>query len=101
MFIREDRKSVSFTRKLAFDLGYQKVTRSPQNQSYNFRLLSMPRLRRSYRGLTQTLDVVSPSLFHMFIKEDHKFVTFQEKSCFSYSSTIEMKNGLITDHNRH
>ena len=48
--------SVIFTRKLTFDLGYQQETRPPQNQSYNFNLLSMPRVKRSYHGLKQTLD---------------------------------------------
>ena len=63
MFIREDRKSVIFTRKLAFDLGYQKVTRSPQNRSYNFRLLSIPRLNLSYRRLKQRLDRDKSAIF--------------------------------------
>ena len=36
-------KSVIFTRMLTFDLGYQKTTRSLQNRSYNFNLLSMPK----------------------------------------------------------
>ena len=49
-------KSVILTRKLTFDLGYQKETRSHQNQSYKFNLLSMLRLKRPYRGLKQTLD---------------------------------------------
>ena len=56
MLIREDRKSVIFARKLTFDLSYQQETRSPQNQSYNFNLLSMPRVKRPYHGLRQTLD---------------------------------------------
>ena len=73
MFIREDRKSVIFARTLTFDLRYQQETRSPQNQSYNFNLLSMPRVKRFYHGLKQTLDrgksmcllgkTVSPSFF--------------------------------------
>ena len=58
MFIREDRKSVTFTRKLTFDLGYQQETGSPQNQSYNFILLSMsiPRVKQSDHGVRQTLE---------------------------------------------
>ena len=46
-------KSIIFTRKLTFDLGYQQETRSPQNQSYNFSLLSMPRVKQSYHGLNR------------------------------------------------
>ena len=56
MFIREDRKSVIFARKLTFDLRYQQGTRSPQNQSHNFNLLSMPIVKWSYHGLKRTLD---------------------------------------------
>ena len=56
MFIREDRKTVIFAKKLTSDFGYQQETRSPQNQSPNLNLLSMPRVKRSYNGLKQTLD---------------------------------------------
>ena len=65
MFIREDRKSVIFTRKFAFKLGYPKATRFcqnlkatrfPQNLSYNFHPLSTPRDRRSFDGLRHAVD---------------------------------------------
>ena len=56
MFIREDRKTVIFAKKLTSDFGYQQETRSPQNQSSNLNLLSMPRVKRSYHGLKTTLD---------------------------------------------
>ena len=42
--------------QLTFDFGYQQETISLQNQSSNFNLLSMPRVKRSYHGLKQTLD---------------------------------------------
>ena len=51
MFIREDRKSVIFTRNFAFKFGNPKATRFRQNLSYNFNLLSMLRDRRSFHGL--------------------------------------------------
>ena len=56
MFIREDRKTVIFAKKLTSDFRYQQETRSPQNQSSNLNLLSMLRVKRSYHGLKQTLD---------------------------------------------
>ena len=56
MVIREDRKSVIFTRNFAFKLGYPKPTKFRQNRSYNFILLSMPRVKRSDHGQKQTLD---------------------------------------------
>ena len=51
MFIREDRKSVIFTRNFAFKSGYPKATRFRQNLSHNFNLLRMLRHRRSFDGL--------------------------------------------------
>ena len=45
--------------------------------------------------------VISLRLLYMFIREDRKSVIFQEKSCFSRSKTIEMKDGLSMDLNRH
>ena len=56
MFIREDRKSVIFTRNFAFKFGYPKATRFRQNLSYNFNLLSMLRDRRSFDGLKHAVD---------------------------------------------
>ena len=56
MFIRKDRKTIIFAKKLTSDFGYQQETRSPQNQSSNLNLLSMPRVKWSYDGLKQTLD---------------------------------------------
>ena len=56
MFIREDRKTVIFAKKLTSDVGYQQETRSPQNQSSNLNLLNMPRVKRSYHRLKQILD---------------------------------------------
>ena len=56
MFIIEDRKTVIFAKKLTSDFGYQQETRSPQNQSSNLNLLSMPRVKWSDHGLKQTLD---------------------------------------------
>ena len=56
MFIREDRKSVIFTRKFDLSLAIKKQTGFRQNRSYNFNLLSMPRVKRSYHRLKQTLD---------------------------------------------
>ena len=56
MFIREDRKSVIFTRNFALKLGHTKATRFRQNLSYNFHLLSMPRDRRSFHGLKDAVD---------------------------------------------
>ena len=55
MFIREDRKSVIFTRNFAFKFGYPKATRFCQNLSYNFSLLSMLRDRGSFHGLKQAV----------------------------------------------
>ena len=57
MFIREDRKTVIFTRKLDLSLEIKKQTRFCQNLSYNFNLLSIPRVKRSYHRLKQTLDL--------------------------------------------
>ena len=48
--------SVIFARKLTSDLSYQQETRSPQNQSSNFNLPSMPRDRRSFQGLKHAVD---------------------------------------------
>ena len=56
MFIREDRKTVIFTRKFDLRLAIKKQIRFCQNLSYNFNLLSMPRVKRSDHGLKQTLD---------------------------------------------
>ena len=56
MFIRKDRKTVIFAKKLTSDFGYQQETRSPQNQSSNLNLLSMPRVKRSYHGLKDAVD---------------------------------------------
>ena len=86
MFIREDRKTVIFAKKLTSDFGYQQETRSPQNQSSNLNLLSMPRVKRSYHGLKQTLDRGKSVTFHMFIREDRKTVIFAKKltSDFGY-----------------
>ena len=75
MFIREDRKSVIFTRNFALKFGYRKATRFRQSLSYNFNLLSMLRDRRSFHGLKHAVDrvrdfsicllgkTVSPSFF--------------------------------------
>ena len=79
MFIKKDRKSVIFARKLTSDLSYPQETRSPQNQSSNLNLLSMPRVKRSYHGLKQTLDRGKSVTFHMFIREDRKTVIFTRK----------------------
>ena len=49
-------KSVISTRKLTFDLSYQQETRSPHQQNYNFNLLSMPRVNRSFQGLKHAVD---------------------------------------------
>ena len=51
MFIREDRKSLIFTRNVSLKLGHPKATRFCQNLSDNFHLLSMLRDRRSSDGL--------------------------------------------------
>ena len=51
MFIREDRKSVIFTRNFPLKFGHSKTTRFCQNLSYNFHLLSMLRDGRSFHGL--------------------------------------------------
>ena len=51
MFIREDRKSVIFTRNFVLKFGYPKATRFRQNLSDNFHLLSMLRDRLSFPGL--------------------------------------------------
>ena len=51
MFIRDDRKSVIFTRNFALKFGDPKATRFCQNLSYNIHLLSMLRDRRSSHGL--------------------------------------------------
>ena len=56
MFIREDRKSVIFTRNFALKFGYPKATRFRQNLSYNFHLLSMARDRRSFHRLKHVVD---------------------------------------------
>ena len=56
MFIREDRKSVIFTRKFDLSLAIKKQTGFRQNLSYNFNLLSIPRDRRSFHGLKQAVD---------------------------------------------
>ena len=51
MLIREDLKSVIFTRNFALKFGDPKATRFCQNLSYNLHLLSMLRDRRSFHGL--------------------------------------------------
>ena len=51
MFIREDRKSVIFTRNFALKFCYPKATRFCQNLSYNFHVLRMLSERRSFDGL--------------------------------------------------
>ena len=56
MFIREDRKTVIFTRKFDLRLAIKKQTRFCQNLSYNFNLLSMLRDRRSFHGLKHAVD---------------------------------------------
>ena len=56
MFIREDRKTVIFTRKVDLRLAIRKQTRFCQNLSYNFNLLSMLKDRRSFHGLKHAVD---------------------------------------------
>ena len=56
MFIREDRKSVIFTRNFALKFGYPKATRFRKNLSYNFHLLSMLRDRQSFHGPKHAVD---------------------------------------------
>ena len=67
MFIREDRKTVIFTRKFDLRLAIKKQTRFCQNLSYNFNLLSMLRDRRSFHGLKHAVDrdksVTSPYVY--------------------------------------
>ena len=46
----------------------------------------MPRDRRSFHVLKHAVDGGKSSLFHVFIREDHKTVNLTEKS----SKTIEM-----------
>ena len=82
MFIREDCKSVIFTRNFAFKFGYPKATRFRQNLSYNFNLLSMLRDRRSFQGLKHAVDRDKSVTFHMFIREDRKSVIFSRKVMF-------------------
>ena len=56
MLIREDGKSVIFTRNFALKFGYPKVTRFRQNLSDNFHVLSMLRDRWSLKGLKHAVD---------------------------------------------
>ena len=56
MFIREDRKTVIFTRKFHLSLAIKKQTRFCQNLSYNFNLLGMLRDRRSFHVLKDAVD---------------------------------------------
>ena len=67
MFIREDRKTVTFTRKVDLRLAIKKQTRFCQNLSYNFNLLSILRDRRSFQGLKHEVDrdksVTSPYVY--------------------------------------
>ena len=57
MLIREDGKSVIFTRNFALKFGYPKVTRFCQNLSDNFHVLSMLRDRRSFHGLKHAVGL--------------------------------------------
>ena len=57
----------------------------------------MLRDRQSFHGLKHAVDHDKSMTFHMFIREDRKSFICQEKSCFSSSKTIEMKDGLSTD----
>ena len=92
MFIRKDRKTVIFARKLTSDIRYQQETRSPQNQSSNLNLLSMPRVKLSYHGLKQTLDRGKSVLFHMFIRKDRKSVIFAKKLTFDFGYQQETRS---------
>ena len=56
MLIREDCKSVIFTRNFALKFGYPKATRFRENLSHNFQLLSMLRDRWSSHGLKHAVD---------------------------------------------
>ena len=56
MFIREDRKTVIFTRKFDLRLAFKKQTRFCQNLSHNFNLLRMLRDRRSFHGVKHAID---------------------------------------------
>ena len=57
----------------------------------------MPRDRRSFHGLKYAVDRDKSDFSICLLGKKGKSVIFQEKSCFSNSKTIEMKNGLMTD----